>query len=145
MQNIDQILAAINTLNSLSRSDLDNMDVMTLEFINDLNFTTFANVKHILAKRRLDETVARETSEHLAALAKVESTNGDVNAKMAVFRTLDNAVKSKITGLCELYVHARRKNNDSGMKKIELMVFNELAEHGIADRRVFAHLVNLFG
>lgn len=144
MYNNDQILAALNTLNSLTLSDLETMNADTLQGINDLTFT-FANVKHVLAKRRVADNVARETAEHLAALAKVENTAGDFNAKMAVFRTLDNTVKSKITGLCELYVHARRKNNDSGMKKIELMVFSELSEHGISDRRVFARLINLFG
>lgn len=145
MHNNDQILAALNTLNSLTLSDLESMDPMTLDFINDLNFSTFANVKHVLAKRRVAENTARETAEHLAALEKVENTTGDFNAKMEVFRAQDNIFKSKVTGLCELFVHARRKNNDAGMKKIELMVFNTLAEHGIADRRVFAHLVNLFG
>lgn len=145
MQNIDQIRAALNTLNSMNLSDFDSLDVDTLESINQLSFTTFANVKHVLAKRRVAENTARETAEHLAALEKIENTTGDFNAKMAVFQAQDNIFKSKVTGLCELYVHARRKNNDAGMKKIELMVFNTLAEHGIADRRVFAHLVNLFG
>ena len=143
MHNNSAILAAINTLNGLSGEDIQSLDIETLEAINTLFFGSLANIRHTLAKKRTEVISARETAEHLAKIAELEKTSGDFNAKLEVFRSLDEKVKAKVTGLCELFVHARRKNNVEGMRKIEILAFTALAEFGLSDRRLFAHIVNI--
>lgn len=143
MHNNSAILAAINTLNSVTLQDIEALDLETLEALNNLSFGSFAHIRHTLAKRRVENDTARETAEHLAKIAELEKTDGDFNAKVSVFRSLDEKVKAKVTGLCELFVHARRKNNVEGMRKIEILAFTALAEHGLSDRRLFAHIVNI--